>query len=72
MPRDRDGQQNQDEFSLDAILAEFGSGQRQEEPPAAPFDASEEEAVEEHEEREASALAAEKALRAEAERELRK
>ncbi len=45
MPRDRDGQQNQDEFSLDAILAEFGSGQRQEEPPAAPFDASEEEAA---------------------------
>ena len=37
-----------------------------------PLDASEEEAVEEREEREASALAAEKALRAEAERELRK
>ena len=37
-----------------------------------PLDASEEEAVEEREEREASALAAEKALRSEAERELRK
>ena len=36
-----DDQLNQDEFSLEAILAEFGSGtpQRQEEPPAAGFDA---------------------------------
>lgn len=37
-----DGQLNQDEFSLDAILAEFGShgeARRQGETPAAPFDA---------------------------------
>ena len=43
MPKDRETEYSEDEFSLDAILAEFGSGKteeaRREEPPAAPFDA---------------------------------
>ena len=43
MPKDRDdGQLNQEEFSLESILAEFGSGnteQRPEKAPTAPFDA---------------------------------
>ena len=43
MPKDRETEYPEDEFSLDAILAEFGSGKteeaRREEPPAAPFDA---------------------------------
>ena len=47
MAKDRDGQRNQDEFSLEAILAEFGSGsgERQGEPPAAPSDARTEESA---------------------------
>lgn len=44
MPRDRDDDQlNQDEFSLDSILAEFGSGSQRQEPPAASSDAPAEE-----------------------------
>lgn len=47
MPKDRETEYPEDEFSLDAILAEFGSGKteeaRREEPPAAPFDAPTEE-----------------------------
>lgn len=46
MAKDRDDQLNQDEFSLEAILAEFGSGTQErqgEEPPAAPSDAQPEE-----------------------------
>ena len=47
MPKDRETEYSEDEFSLDAILAEFGSGKteeaRREEPPAAPFDAPTEE-----------------------------
>ncbi len=42
MAKDRDDQLDQEEFSLDAILAEFGSGSgeaRQGEPPAVPSDA---------------------------------
>ena len=47
MPKDRETEYSEDEFSLDAILAEFGSGKteeaRREEPPAATFDAPTEE-----------------------------
>lgn len=44
MSGDRDDDKlNQDEFSLDAILAEFGSGTQRQEPPASSFHAPEEE-----------------------------